>query len=72
MFCLDIDRSEGTSEGAAKAIFHSVITKLGDDVKLSGQTTDSGGDGVGQSLMEELRKLYLINQEHFEFEGTMM
>ena len=49
-----------------------MITKLGKDVKLSGQTTDSGGDSVGQSLMEELRKLYLINKDHFEFEGTMM
>ena len=67
VFCLDIDGSEGTSEGAAKAIFHSVITKLGEDTKISGQTTDSGGGGVGKSLMIELRKLFLINEDHFEF-----
>ena len=67
VFCLDIDRSEGTSEVPAKAIFHSVITKLGDDIKLSGQTADIGGNGIGESLMEELRKLFLISVDHFEF-----
>ena len=40
--------------------------KLGEDVKISGQTTDSGGGDVGHSLMKELQKLYIIDPNHFE------
>ena len=39
--------------------------KLGEDVKISGQTTDSGGGDVGHSLMKELQKLYIIDPNHF-------
>jgi hypothetical protein len=57
-FVLDIDASEGTSEGCAEAIQHS-MKKLNNTLALlilTGQTTDSGGGGVLESLMEELKK----------------
>jgi hypothetical protein len=57
-FVLDIDASEGTSEGCAEAIEHS-MKKLNHAIALlilTGQTTDSGGGGVSESLMSELNK----------------
>jgi hypothetical protein len=58
-FVLDIDASEGTSEGCAEAIEHS-MKKLNHAaialLILTGQTTDSGGGGVSESLMSELNK----------------
>jgi hypothetical protein len=46
-FVLDIDVSEGTSEGCAEAIKHS-MKKVNNTITLllKGQTTDSGGGGV--------------------------
>jgi hypothetical protein len=56
-FVLDIDASEGTSEGCAEAIKHSMM-KLNGTIALllKGQTTDSGGGGVLESLAEQLKK----------------
>jgi hypothetical protein len=47
-FVLDIDASEGTSEGCAEAIQHSMkkVNKTTITLPLKGQTTDSGGGGV--------------------------
>jgi glycerate kinase len=48
---LDIDASEGTSEGCAEAIKHS-MKKVNDAIAvlLKGSTMDSGGGGVLESL----------------------
>jgi hypothetical protein len=58
-FVLDIHPSKGTSEGCAEAIEHS-MKKLNHAaialLILTGQTTDSGGVGVLESLMSELNK----------------
>jgi hypothetical protein len=61
-FVLDVDASEGTSKGCAKAIEHS-MKKLNHMIALllTGQTTDSGGGGVLESLMEELKQRNLCN-----------
>ena len=46
------------SKGAADAIKHSLRTKLEDVIEfLSGQTTDSGGGGVLESLHKELENV---------------
>jgi hypothetical protein len=51
-FVFDIDASEGTSEGCAQAIQHSLKKVNNSTITLSvkGQTTDSGGGGVLESL----------------------
>jgi hypothetical protein len=58
-FVLDVDAREGTSEGCAEAIEHS-MKKLNHTaialLILTGQTTDSGGGGMSESLMSELNK----------------
>ena len=56
-FVLDIDASEGTSEGCAEAIKHS-MKKLNDTVALllKGQTTDSGGGGGVRVTGKEIAK----------------
>ena len=33
---------------------------------MNGQSTDSGGAGIGVSLMKELRKLFILDPRHFE------
>jgi hypothetical protein len=63
---LDIDASEGTSEGCAEAIEHS-MKKLNHAIALlilTGQTTDSGGGGASESLMSELNKRNLCTPTH--------
>ena len=61
-YCLDIDGSFSTSKGAADAIKHSLQTKLEDVIEfLSGQTTDSGGGGVLESLHKELENVGVAN-----------
>lgn len=50
---LDIDASEGSTENCADAIEFS-MKKLGGNVKLQGQTTDSGGGGVLDGLADLL------------------
>jgi hypothetical protein len=65
-FVLDIDASEGTSEGCAEAIEHS-IKKLNHAIALlilTGQTSDSGGGGALESLMSELNKRNLCTPTH--------
>jgi hypothetical protein len=53
---MDVGGSGSDSKAAATAIDQSIKMKLGDDVLqfLSGQTTDSGGGGVLESLKKEL------------------
>jgi hypothetical protein len=57
IYIFSIDASEGTSEGCAEAIKHS-MKKLDDMIALllKGQTTDSGGGGVLESLGNKLQK----------------
>ena len=72
-FVLDIDASEGTSEGCAEAIEHS-IKKLNNTIDLlilTGQTTDSGGGGVLESLMEELKKRNLCTPTYLVASCTL-
>ena len=65
-YCHDIDGSFSTSEGAADAIKHSIRTKLEDVIEfLSGQTTDSGGGGVLESLHKELLKVGVANPSRY-------
>jgi hypothetical protein len=53
--CLNIDDSGGSSENVSGAIDHS-LKKLLDAVdKLAGQSHDSGGGGVGVTLMDDLK-----------------
>jgi hypothetical protein len=64
--CLDIDGSGGSSADAADAINHSVMEKLGDASKpFSGQTTDSGGGGVLQSLRINLEAHHLVDPDYY-------
>jgi hypothetical protein len=57
-FVLDVDASKGTSEGCAEAIEHSMkkLNHANALLVLTGQTTDSGGGVVSESLMSELNK----------------
>jgi hypothetical protein len=61
-FVLDIDASEGTSEGCAEAIQHS-MKKVHNTIALvlKEQTTDSGGGGVLQLLGKQSQKRGLCN-----------
>ena len=55
---LDINGSGSSSKAAADAIKDSVKTKLGGALtELAGQTTDSGGGGVLESLKLKLLEL---------------
>ena len=56
-FILDIDASEGTLEGCAEAIKHS-MKKVNNTIALllKGQTTDSGGGGALELLAKQLEK----------------
>jgi hypothetical protein len=73
-FVLDVDASEGTSEGCAEAIEHS-MKKLNHTaialLILTGQTTDSGGGGVSESLMSELNKRNLCTPTHLVASCTL-
>ena len=52
---VDIDASEGTMEACADAIAFS-LKKLGGNLKLQGQTTDSGGGGVLDGLASAITR----------------
>ena len=61
-YLLDCEASGGTSKNCADAINFS-LSRLDADgfhVLLSGQCTDAGGGGVGQSLFVELKKVNRI------------
>jgi hypothetical protein len=69
---LDIDGSEGTSEGCAEAIQHS-IKKVHNAIALvlKGQTTDSGGGCVLESLGKQLQKRGLCNATYLVASCTL-
>jgi hypothetical protein len=58
IFVLDIDVSEGTLEGCAEAIQHSMkkVNESTISLPLKGQTTESGVGGVLESLGNQLKK----------------
>ena len=60
---LDMDASDGTSEDCALAIKHSLF-KLGGDILLNGQCTDSGGGGVLEGLSSKLLELALCDSDY--------
>jgi hypothetical protein len=60
--CLDIDASEGTTEDCANAINASLM-KVGVS-KLQGQTTDSGGGGVLDTLATALARKSLCHSNY--------
>ena len=62
-FCLDNDPTGGTSDATARAVAHSLETKLGKEILkvLRAQSTDSGGGGVLISLMEGLSSLGYVS-----------
>ena len=70
---LDIDASEGTSEGCAEAIQHSMkkVNKSAITLPLKGQTTDSGGGGVLESLGNQLRKRNLCSPTYLVASCTL-
>ena len=62
-YLLDCEASGGTSKNCADAINYS-LTRLDDEefvALLSGQCTDAGGGGVGQSLFAELKIVNRVN-----------
>jgi hypothetical protein len=65
-FVLDIDASEGRSEGCAEAIQHSMkrANKTTITLPLKGQTTDSGGGGVLELLGNQLKKRDMCSQPY--------
>lgn len=63
---LDIGGTESSSKGAAKAIQHTLQTKIPDyTAGLSVGTSDSGGGGVLDSLRESLSALGLLNDDFY-------
>jgi hypothetical protein len=60
---LDIDASEGTTEACPDAIAFS-FKKLGGNVKLQGQTTDSGGGGVLDGLAAALSTRHMCRRNY--------
>jgi hypothetical protein len=72
-FVLDIDASEGTSEGCAEAIQHSMkkVNKSTITLPLKGQTTDSGGGGVLESLGNQLKKRDLCSPTYLVASCTL-
>jgi hypothetical protein len=71
-FVLDIDASEGTSEGCAEAIQHS-MKKVHNTIALllKGQTTDSGGGCVFESLGKQSQKRGLCNATYLVASCTL-
>jgi hypothetical protein len=72
-FVLDIDTSEGTSEGCAEAIQHSMkkVNKSTITLPLKGQTTYSGGGGVLESLGNQLKKRDLCSPTYLVASCTL-
>jgi hypothetical protein len=72
-FVLNIDASEGTSEGCAEAIQHSMqkVNKSTITLPLKGQTTDSGGGGVLESLGNQLKKRDLCSPTYLVASCTL-
>jgi hypothetical protein len=60
--CLDIDAAEGTSALCATAICAS-LKKVG-NLKLQGQTTDSGGGGVLDGLAKKLDESFVCRPNY--------
>ena len=60
--CLDMDASEGDTQSCADAI-DSSLQKVG-GIKLQGQTTDSGGGGVLDSLADALHEKELCRNNY--------
>ena len=61
---VDIDASEGTTEACADAIAFS-LKKLGGNLKLQGQTTDSGGGGVLDGLASALTTRHQLCRRNY-------
>ena len=62
--CIDADGSGSTSDKCAKAIELSLKKFQNQTVVLRGQTTDSGGGGVLESLASALKDLNLTEEEY--------
>ena len=61
---VDIDASEGTTEACADAIAFS-LRKLGGNLMLQGQTTDSGGGGVLDGLATALSTRHQLCRRNY-------
>jgi hypothetical protein len=72
-FVLNINASEGTSEECAEAIQHSmkIVNKSTITLPLKGQTTDSGGGGVSESLGNQLKKRDLCSPTYLVASCTL-